>query len=146
LKEEYKILHSLVLAGSPGYGYEALQYAGDNILELGFVSEEEKWQLLSGADIFLFPSFYEGFGLPILEAQLAGAPIITSLNSCLPEVSGEGAMFVNPQNSDQIAEVAKRIIDDKALRDRLIQLGRENVKRFNWGRCALQTLRVLNNI
>ena len=70
-------------------------------------------------------------------------PVITSYGSCLPEIAGEGALFVNPKNPAQIAEIVKRIIDDKILRDRLIQSGFENVKRFSWDRCARETLKLL---
>lgn len=158
LKEEYKIPLQLVLAGAPGYGYDLLKARLDSLslvdarraksyqlkaVELGYVSEEKKWQLLAGAEIFLFPSFYEGFGLPVLEAQAAGVPVITSGNSCLPEIAGQGALFVNPANPAQIAEAVKQIIDDKFLRDRLIQLGRENLSRFNWEKCARETLKTI---
>ncbi|MDD2753458.1 MAG: glycosyltransferase family 1 protein [Candidatus Portnoybacteria bacterium] len=166
LKEEYGAPHRLVLAGAPGYGYKNLkkeiekfnnchaefisasrgipkQVRDDKIVELGYISEDAKWQLLSNAAVFLFPSFYEGFGLPVLEAQAASVSVITSYGSCLPEIAGSGALFVNPQNPAQIAEAAKQIIDDKALRDKLIQLGYENVKRFSWDKCARETLKIL---
>ncbi len=147
LKEKYQILHELVLAGTPGYGYKNIKAKIQNtkykIHNCGYVSEKEKWQLLSGADIFLFPSHYEGFGLPVLEAQTAGAPVVTAFSSCLPEVAGEGALFVDPKNPTQIAEAAKSIIDDKALRDKLIKSGYENLKRFSWEKCAQETLKIL---
>ncbi|MBU1102187.1 glycosyltransferase family 4 protein [Patescibacteria group bacterium] len=149
LKQEHKISHQLVLAGAPGYGYKNIKYQISNIknkeeiIFTGYVSEDEKWQLLTNADIFLFPSFYEGFGLPVLEAQAAGAPVVTSFVSSLPEVAGQGALFVNPKNPAQIAEAAKRIIDDRNLRDRLIESGYENLKRFSWEKCARETLKIL---
>ncbi|MBU3901369.1 glycosyltransferase family 4 protein [Patescibacteria group bacterium] len=173
LKKKYKIPHELALAGAPGYGYEKIKEEIDDfnkrchaefistshgipkqvrddrmvyhykIAELGYISEDEKWQLLAGADIFLFPSFYEGFGLPVLEAQLFGVPVVTSASSCLPEIAGQGALFINPDNPAQIAEVTKQIIDDKILRDKLKQSGFENIKRFGWEKCAKRTLEVL---
>jgi len=153
LKEKYGVPHKLFLAGAPGYGYHNLKLEIKNLLEigywkleikeLGYVVEKEKQYLLSNADIFLFPSFYEGFGLPVLEAQAADVPVVTSFNSCLPEIAGQGAIFVDPKNSEQIAEAAKQAIDDGVLRDRLIQLGRENVKRFNWEKCARETLKIV---
>ena len=158
LKEQYGVPHKLVLAGAPGYGYKTLRRAllassstsrsgracsGNNIVELGYVLEDEKWQLLANADVFLFPSFYEGFGLPILEAQVSGVPVVTSANSCFPEIAGQGALFVNPKNSAQIAEVVKQVIDDSDLRDRLRQSGFKNVKRFSWEKCAKKTLEVV---
>ena len=153
LKEKYKIPHKLVLAGAPGYGYKNLKLSarggsalGGKIEEFGYVDEKTKWRLFSGADIFLSPSFYEGFGLPVLEAQAAGVPVITSANSCLPEIAGQGALFVNPANPAQIAEAVKQVIDDSRLRDKLRQLGFENVKRFDWGKCARNTLEVITKM
>jgi len=160
LKERYKIPHELILAGMPGYGYRDLNLPAQNrpffkngllvgdaekpdIKELGYVDNDLKWRLLFNADIFLFPSFYEGFGLPVLEAQAAGVPVVTSFGSCLPEIAGQGALFINPQNSVQIAEAVRRLIDDKILRDRLIQLGYENAKKFNWEKCARETLKIV---
>ncbi|KKT27231.1 MAG: AprM [Parcubacteria group bacterium GW2011_GWA2_43_9b] len=149
LKEQYNIPHELILAGAPGYGYDNLKFKIANlklkITEIGYIDEATKWQLFSKADVFLFPSFYEGFGLPVLEAQSAGVPVVISYNSSLPEIAGEGALFVNPLNPAQIAEAVKSIIDDKILRDRLIKLGFENVKRFSWEKCARETLDTLLN-
>jgi len=147
LKEKYKIPHTLVLAGAPGFGYKKLKPVIHDskfmIQELGYVSEDEKQQLLSGADVFLFPSLYEGFGLPILEAQAFGAPVVASFVSSMPEVAGDGALFVNPRNPKQIAEAVFRIIDEPALRDRLIESGRKNIGRFSWEICAKKTLDIL---
>jgi glycosyltransferase involved in cell wall biosynthesis len=148
LKEKYHVPHELVLAGSPGYGYEALRRAlracsGNNVRELGYVSEEEKWRLLSNTEAFLFPSFYEGFGIPVLEAQTMGVPVVTSLGSCLPEVAGQGALFVDPHSPTELAKAIKQIIDDNNLRDRLRQSGFENIKRFSWEKCAKETLKTI---
>jgi len=147
LKEKYKIPHELVLAGVPGFGYEKIKpIIHDSkfiIHELGYISEGEKQQLLANADIFLFPSFYEGFGLPILEAQASGVPVVSSNVSSVPEIAGNSALLVDPKNPEQIAQAVYKIIDDKALRDKLIELGFENVKRFSWEKCAKETLKIL---
>ena len=159
LKEKYQIPHALVLAGAPGYAYKNIKYqispaspseAGraniktkEDVILTGFVGEDEKLQLLGNCGIFLFPSFYEGFGLPVLEAQTAGVPVITSFNSSLPEIAGEGALFVNPRNPEQIAQAVKSLIDDKNLRDKLIQSGFKNLKRFSWEKCAGETLKII---
>jgi glycosyltransferase involved in cell wall biosynthesis len=147
LKEKYNIPHKLILVGAPGYGYKKIKLKIRNfkleIKELGYVDEPTKWQLLKNAEVFLFPSFYEGFGLPVLEAQAVGTPLVTSYNSCLPKIAGEGALFVDPKNPAQIAEAIKSIIDDKNLRDKLIQSGFENIKRFSWEECAKKTLEIL---
>lgn len=157
LKEKYKIPHQLVLAGAPGFGYDEIRSAlTENISllslpradfrqiwELGYVSEEEKWRLLRGADVFLFPTFYEGFGMPILEAQSAGAPVVASDNLSTSEVAGDSAMLVDPQNPQTIADAVYKIIDDKVMRDRLIESGCKNVKRFSWEKCAKETFDIL---
>jgi glycosyltransferase involved in cell wall biosynthesis len=108
LKEKYHIPHELVLAGKPGFGYEKIHFKIQNskfkIREVGYVSEEEKWNLLKNADVFMFPTLYEGFGLPVLEAQAAGVPVVTSDSSSLPEVGGKGALYADPLSPEDIAE------------------------------------------
>lgn len=86
--------------------------------------------------MFLFPTFYEGFGLPILEAQSAGAPVVTSNVSSLPEIAGDGAIYANPFDSRDIANAAYKIISTAALRDDIIKKGLENIKQFSWESCA----------
>jgi glycosyltransferase involved in cell wall biosynthesis len=153
LVEKYKIPHALVLAGTPDYGYEIIKLKIQNylkiknlklkIIELGYVSEIQKRHLLSNAAVFLFPSFYEGFGLPILEAQSAGVPVVASIEASIPEVAGEGALLIDPKNSEAIAEGIYKIISDENLRNEMIKKGRENVQRFSWDKCATQIARIL---
>ena len=152
LKEKYYLQHQLVLAGGKGYGYEILQSLLSNyknkadVILTGYFSQSEKQPLLNNADVFLFPSFYEGFGLPILEAQASELPIVTSYASSMPEVAGQGALFIDPNNPAQIAEAVYKIISDKALRDKLIWLGKENLKKFSWEKCARETLKVITSV
>jgi glycosyltransferase involved in cell wall biosynthesis len=140
LKENYKIPHELVLVGKPGFGYERIEYKIQNtkykIREMGYVSEEEKSDLLRSADLFLFPTLYEGFGLPVLEAQAAGVPVVASKTSSLPEVGGDGTLYADPLSSDDIAEKTWEILSDEARRSAIIEKGLENVKRFGWDSCA----------
>ncbi len=147
LKREHGIPHTLKLAGKPGFGYgkiqEALRGGGREIEELGYVHEEEKGDLMKNADIFLFPTLYEGFGLPVLEAQALGVPVITSLTSSLPEIAGGGALFVDPLRPTDMAEKTWRLISEKVLRDDIIAKGHENARRFSWERCAESLSRVL---
>ena len=98
------------------------------------------------AEMFILPSFYEGFGIPILEAQAAGCPIITSNVSSMPEVAGQGAVLINPKNIEEIAEAMYKIISDGKLRKDLIAKGYQNVKRFSWQKCAQQTLKILTEL
>ena len=133
--------------GGPGYGFETIKLKIENcklkIETLGYVDEAVKWKLLSHADIFLFPSFYEGFGLPVLEAQGVGTPVVTSNVSSLPEVAGEGAAYCVPGEPFSIAEAAWSIIRDKDFRESVIEKGQENVKRFSWEKCAKEIAKIL---
>lgn len=149
LKEKYAIPHVLVLAGKKGYGFERIQVQISSskfrnaIIELGYVSEEEKRALLQNADIFVFPSLYEGFGLPILEAQAMSIPVVTSNISSMPEVAGDGAVLVNPYNREEIIEGIHSILSDKKKRNRMISLGCDNVQRFSWDKSTNGILKVI---
>ena len=140
LKERYHVPHELVLAGKPGFGYEKIrckmQDPGSRIRELGYVSEGEKVELLKNADVFLFPTLYEGFGLPVLEAQAVGVPVVTSDSSSLPEVGGKGALYADPLSSRSIAEQVWKLLSEKDERSAIIAAGRENIRRFGWEKCA----------
>lgn len=149
LKEKFKIPHKLLLAGSPGYGYEnIMEYLSsskfrEDIIIAGFVNAEEKCKLFGRADVFLFPTFYEGFGIPVLEAQSMGVPVIVSNTSLMEEVAGRSAVFVNPNEPNEIAEKTNVLIKDKFYRDDIIKKGYENVKRFSWEKCASEISEVL---
>jgi len=145
LKKKYQIPHKLILVGPRGYGYENPKFR-DDIIEKGYISQEEKWQLLKSADLFALPSFYEGFGIPILEAQAAGCPVITSNVSSMPEVAGQGAILIDPKNIEEIAEAMYKIISHSQLKKDLIAKGEQNVKRFSWPKCANQTLKILTEL
>lgn len=109
---------------------EQLEATGVPFVALGRVSDEELVQAYRRCDMVVFASLYEGFGLPILEAQATGRPVITSRRSALPEVAGEGALFVDPENVNEIREAVWRLIKDEALREQLVHKGWENVKRY----------------
>lgn len=149
-KEKSKTGHKLVLAGRLGYGYEDIKSKISNskykedIIELGFVSEQDKWELLKKADVFVFTTLYEGFGIPILEAQSMGCPVIASNNSSIPEVTDESALLVDPTNFEQIADKLHDLIHNSNLRNDIIQKGFENVKRFSWEKCAREIAGKIN--
>ena len=143
LKEKYQRKEQLILVGKPGYGYEKIQkkVEGDTyqaeIQEKGYVTKEEKQALLQNASVFVFPSLYEGFGLPVLEAQAAGVPVVTSSTSSLPDVGGEGALYVDPLSFESIAEgIHKALTLDEEDRDVLQEKMKENLKRFSWEKCS----------
>ena len=107
------------------------------------IRTEEKTALFKNSIALVFPSFHEGFGFPVLEAQSLGIPVLTSNTSALPEVAGEGALFVNPFKIQSIAQSLKEISFNEKLRKNLIKKGFENLKRFSWEKTAQETLKVL---
>ncbi len=139
----------LVLAGKKGWLYDDLfaqvERSGlaGRVLFPGYIEDVDLPALLSGALAFVFPSLYEGFGIPVLEAGACGVPVITSNTSSLPEVAGDAALLVDPHDVDAIAEAMNRLVTDAALRAALSRRGQANVQRFSWEKCARETLAVL---
>jgi len=139
----------LVLAGQKGWLYEDIfdqvrkLDLEDRVVFTGYMPDADLPALLSGAEAFVFPSLYEGFGLPVLEAMACGTPVICSDVSSLPEVAGEAALQVDPLDVGALAEAMHRLIADAGLRATLVERGYEQVQLFSWGRCASQVLRVL---
>lgn len=129
---------NLVLAGPPGWleqpiraQVQALGLTG-RVRFPGYIAPEDKAALLSGALVFAFPSLYEGFGFPVLEAQACGVPVLTSLTSSLPEVAGKGAWLVNPLEESSIAAGLDYLVRDEGMRRYLVARGQENLSRFSW--------------
>ena len=144
LKKKYQIPHKLILVGPRGYGYQ--EFKSQDVIEKGYISQEEKSQLLESADLFVLPSFYEGFGMPILEAQAVGCPVITSNVSSMPEVAGQGALLIKPKNIEEISKAMYKVISDKEFKKDLIAKGYQNIKKFSWQKCAQETLKILEEI
>jgi glycosyltransferase involved in cell wall biosynthesis len=109
----------------------------------GFVDEADKAALFSGATALLYPSLYEGFGFPVLEAQACATPVLCADSSSLPEVAGDGALLVNATDNEAIREGIERLSHDPLLREQLVEAGLQNVQRFSWGRTAREALAVL---
>ncbi len=142
LKSEQHIPHVLVLAGKPGLGYAKIRNKIESspfkqaIVELGYITETEKWTWLYHAEVFLFPTLYEGFGIPVLEAQSAGVPVVLSETSSLPEVGGAGGAYCNPWHAESIAEQVQKVLSNQVFRDGILERAQENVGRFSWKTCA----------
>jgi glycosyltransferase involved in cell wall biosynthesis len=136
---------ALVIVGKPGWNSAEIeaQAAQAGVILAGHVSDEEKAALLAGASAYALPSLYEGFGMPILEAQAAGVPVITSSTSSCPEVAGDGALLVDPLDTQAIAQALRSVLADVALRRGLIAKGIANAAKFSWERCARESLAVL---
>ena len=152
LKQKYKIPHDLVLIGPKGWNYIpifeaiALSPYQQDIYHLDYLSDQLVAMFYAKADVFVYPSHYEGFGLPILEAMIFEAPVVTSNVSSMPEVAGDAALLVDPNDPEQLAEIILRVISDRNLRNDLIKKGRERAKSFSWEQTALQTLKAYNMV
>jgi glycosyltransferase involved in cell wall biosynthesis len=108
----------------------------------GYVPEEDLPAIYNGADLFVFPSIYEGFGLPVLEAMACGAPVVTSNTSSLPEVAGDAAVLVDPYNVNAIAVAMHQVLINPALGAELIEKGLIRAAQFSWKRTALETISI----
>lgn len=151
LRKERRITHQLVLAGSPGFGYEAIKAeiaklpldVQKDIIELGYIDQAEYVRRLQEADIFLFTTFFEGFGMPIVEAFACATPVVTSNVSSMPEIAGDAAMIVNPRKPLEIAAALSRLINNPGLKKSLSVKGRIRSKLFSWEKAAQETLDVI---
>lgn len=136
---------NLVLAGKPGFGYNdvlariARHSLQDSVNLLGYVDDDALAQLYAGADAFVFPSVYEGFGIPVLEAMDAATPVICSDIPALREVAGEGALFFELGNTRAAADAILEVTHNPSKRNALIELGQERIKEYSWEKTAQQT-------
>ena len=116
------------------------------VVATGYVSEDDKAAILAAAETLVFPSTYEGFGFPVLEAMAAGTPVVTSDRSSLPEVAGDAALLVDPESEDAIARGIERVLTDAEVRERLHQRGLERARSFSWDRTARETAEALHAV
>lgn len=121
---------------------------GDNprVKILGFVPDKDLAAIYNLASVCLFPSFYEGFGLPILEAQSCGCPVVTSNIASMPEIAGAGALLVNPYQAAEIEKAIRRIMGSSQEKEKIVQEGFKNVARFSWEKTAGETLGVYQQV
>lgn len=133
---------SLVVAGPDGWGADAFAAAvaaahhRDRVRRFGWVSPAEKAALLRGASVYAYPSRYEGFGFPPLEAMAVGVPVVATTAGALPEVLGDGALLVPPDDAEALAEALEQVLTDEPVRRGLVERGRRRVGEFDWTRCA----------
>ena len=143
---------SLVIVGRRGWQFEEILNAPekynvkDKVLFLENVSDEDLPAIYRNAEFFILPSLYEGFGIPVLEAMNYGTPVITSNISSLPEVGGDAALYVDPNDTTDIAEKMKKLLEDDNLKRQLIEKGKKQVEKFSWEKSARQTLEVLEGV
>lgn len=118
----------------------------DDVVFPGFLPDEDIPAIYGLADAFVFPSLYEGFGMPVLEAMACGCPVITTERGCSPEVAGDAAILVNPEDPDEIATAVQRVLTDEALRSQLVERGLTRTRQFSWEKCARETLAVFESV
>jgi hypothetical protein len=152
LRRNQKISHSLVLAGKKGRNYEAIKHLiselkleGD-VKAIGYVSSEDLPYVYNLSDLFIFPSIYEGFGLPLLEAMACGVPVISSNASCLPEIGGDAAIYFLPREIEELAKKIIMVSTNQNLRNDLIEQGIRRAKLFSWQTMAKKTLNLYEEV
>ena len=134
----------LVIAGPAGWRSEQtmarLRSDATGVRYLGYVAEDELPGLMAGASAFVYPSLYEGFGFPVAQAMAAGAPVITSNVSSLPEIAGDGALLVDPRSVTEIASALRNLLTSPSVQEKLRAAGRARAERYRWENCARKSL------
>jgi glycosyltransferase involved in cell wall biosynthesis len=145
LPEDLRAAHPLLVVGPPGWELEEALPAAQSphVKVAGFVPDDELAALYAGCTVFCYPSLYEGFGLPVLEAMQSGAPTVTSSVSSLPEVGGDAAVYVDPRDQGAIRAAIERLLRSPADRAELAELGRRRARSFSWERAARDVLKQL---
>ena len=150
LKKKDHIPHHLILAGSPWYGAEAIYAAAQDlgvseyVIFAGFVPNEELPTLYAGADLFAFPSLFEGFGIPLLEAMASSTPLVASNVASIPEVVQDAGLLFDPTRTEEIRSAIGRLIEDTKLREKLVKLGLQQSQRFSWDDSAKQVWQIFH--
>ena len=149
LKDKYDFPHLLVLAGGDFLRANEVHKAIDDssysnhIIRTGFADDADVRQLYLGAELFVFPSLYEGFGLPLLEAMQMGVPVVSANRSSLPEVGADAPLYFNPYDTDEIASAIRTMTLDEKLRKEHIRRGLARAKEFSWRKTAEATWQIL---
>ncbi len=145
------LAHQLVLAGRTGWRSESImaRIAGqetrvrERIVLPGFVDDDDKAALISGADALVYPSLYEGFGFPLVEANACGTPVLAANASSLPEIAADAALLIDPLDTEALTHGLLQITGDEALRERLVTAGVANITRFSWEKAGKEVLAAL---
>jgi len=151
-KRHPELDHKLYLIGDASYGFDDIKYSihefglENDVIATGWVAEKDLPYIFAIADIFVFPSNYEGFGIPLLQAMATNTPIAASNAASIPEISGNAALLFDPSNPEKMADALASIIEDKSIRENLIKAGNQRVKDFSWERCAREILVLIKSL
>ena len=138
----------MVLAGQRGWLYDEIfeevknRGLSGNVVFPGYVPAADMPKLYTGATVFIYPSLYEGFGLPVLEAMASGVAVISSNVSSIPEITGDAALLVDPLDTEGMSEALEKLLTDENYRKKLAERGLKRAEEFSWEKCARQTLEV----
>ncbi len=151
-KRRAHLPHRLILVGARGWKYADVDAAiaeenvADDVILAGYVPQDELPCWYRAADLFAYPSLYEGFGLPPLDAMACGTPVITSDASSLPEVVGDAGLVIAPDDTDGLADAIARVLSDRTLCEQMSARGLEQAAKFSWARAARETINVYRSI
>jgi len=152
LRNKYQMDIDLVLGGNEDPYYPEVRKTWEklrlenNIKRVGFIDQKELPAFYSAANLFIIPSFYEGFGLIGLESFASGTPVVSSNRTSLPEILGDAAIYFDPDDHEEMAKKMKLVLSDKKLYNELVQKGFERVKNFSWEKMGKETLEIYRNI
>lgn len=144
--------HSLVLAGAPGHGYDGIaqlirqEGIQEHVIVTGYIDNSDLSSFYSLADIFIYPSLYEGFGFPPLEAMKCGCPVVVSNTTSLPEVVGDAGVYINPYDEQSIRTGIHSLVGDASLKNKFIQSGRARSMQFTWEKTVQTMIEILERI
>jgi glycosyltransferase involved in cell wall biosynthesis len=147
MRKNYQYLQ-LVLAGHDHYFWKRIkeEFSHKDIIYTGFVSDEELAALYKNCQVYVFPSFSEGFGIPLLEALACGAPVVSSNKTSLPEVGGDAALYFDPYDEENMIEKIMMVLNNNKLRKELMEKGQKRYKQFSWKKMAEETLEIYNSL
>lgn len=152
IDEKYRKSFDLVIAGGKGWlNSDIYRRVGelklkDRVKFIGYVDDEDLPYLYNAAEVFAYPSFYEGFGLPILEAMACGCPVIASNVSSMPEVSGDATILINPEKTDMLKIAIESVLKNDSKRKSMKKKGLKQAGKFSWEKCAKETLAIYNSL
>lgn len=147
-----EIKHQLVLVGVAGLGFDEIKYAigefnlDDEVIMTGWIPEADMPYIYNGAALFVLPSLYEGFGIPLLEAMASGTPVAASKAAAIPEVAKDSAQLFDPEDQNEMAEKMAAVLLDRRLASQLVNRGLARIKDFSLAKCARETLALMENM